>query len=64
MQVGYVRISKSDGLQTLDLQKDELTKIGIPPEKIYEDQTSGKKDNCKGLNSWLKSLGEGDVLVV
>jgi DNA invertase Pin-like site-specific DNA recombinase len=64
MQIGYVRISKTDGSQSLDLQKDALIKIGVLQEKIYEDQASGKKDNREGLNSCLKSLREGDILVV
>ena len=37
MQIGYVRISKTDGSQNLDLQKDELTKVGVLKENIYED---------------------------
>lgn len=64
MQIGYVRISKIDGSQNLDLQKDELIKAGVVPEKIYEDQASGKKDNREGLTACLKALREGDVLVV
>jgi len=64
MQIGYVRISKTDGSQNLDYQKDELVKAGVLPEKIYEDHASGKKDNRDGLSSCLKALREGDVLVV
>ena len=64
MQIGYVRISKTDGSQNLDLQKDALTKVGVLTENIYEDQASGKKDNREGLNACLKALREKDVLVV
>lgn len=35
--VGYMRVSKSDGSQTLDLQKDALLKAGIVEERIYHD---------------------------
>jgi DNA invertase Pin-like site-specific DNA recombinase len=64
MQIGYVRISKTDGSQNLDLQKDALLKIGVLPENIYEDQVSGKKDNREGLAACLKALREEDILVV
>lgn len=64
MQIGYVRISKTDGSQNLDLQKDALLKVGVLPENIYEDQASGKKDNRPGLKSCLKALREKDILVV
>ena len=64
MQIGYVRISKTDGSQNLDLQKDALLKSGVIEENIYEDLGSGKKDNREGLASCLKSLREKDVLVV
>ena len=63
MQIGYVRISKTDGSQNLDLQKDALIKVGVLPEKMYEDQASGKKDNREGLTACLKALREKDILV-
>lgn len=64
MQIGYVRISKTDGSQSFDLQKDALIKVGVLPDKIYEDKASGKKDNREGLAACLKALREGDVMVV
>ena len=64
MLIGYVRISKSDGSQVLDLQKDALIEAGVKADSIYEDQASGKKDDRVGLNACLKALREGDVLVV
>ena len=64
MQIGYVRISKADGSQVLDLQKDSLLKEGISLECIYEDMASGKNDERVGLKACLKSLREGDTLVV
>ena len=64
MQIGYVRVSKTDGSQNFDLQKDALIKAGVLPNKIYEDRASGKKDNREGLAACLKSLREGDVMVV
>ncbi len=35
MLIGYVRVSKSDGSQLLDLQKDALLRAGIDQEYIY-----------------------------
>lgn len=64
MKIGYVRVSKSDGSQNLDLQKDALIRYGISQNHIYEDHASGKKDDRPGLASCVKALREGDLLVV
>lgn len=64
MLLGYARISKTDGSQVLDLQKDALIEAGIAVEQIYSDQASGKRDDRPGLAACLKALREGDVLVV
>jgi DNA invertase Pin-like site-specific DNA recombinase len=62
--IGYMRVSKVDGSQTLDLQRDALTAAGVDPAHIYEDKASGKKDDRPGLENCLKALRKGDVLVV
>ncbi len=64
MLIGYARISKTDGSQVLDLQKDALTQAGVAPERCYHDQASGKRDQRPGLEACLKALRKGDVLVV
>lgn len=64
MKIGYARISKSDGTQSLDLQVDALIKAGIAIDHIYKDKASGKKDNRPGLLSCLKALRKGDTLLV
>lgn len=64
MLIGYMRVSKQDGSQCLDLQRDALIKIGIPPERIYEDLASGRKDARPGLEACLKALQPGNTLVV
>ena len=48
MLIGYARVSKSDGSQSLDLQIDALKKEGIREDHIYNDQASGKKDDRIG----------------
>ena len=36
MLLGYIRISKSDGSQSLDLQRDALLVAGVASDRIYE----------------------------
>jgi DNA invertase Pin-like site-specific DNA recombinase len=64
MKIGYTRVSKADGSQVLDLQRDALTGAGVATEHIYEDQASGKRDDRPGLEACIKALRKGDVLVV
>ena len=64
MLIGYARISKADGTQVLDLQKDALITAGVKEKDIYQDEASGKRDQRPGLQSCLKALREGDTLVV
>lgn len=62
--IGYMRVSKNDGSQTLDLQKDALLRSGVKEERIYQDLASGRKDMRPGLNDCLKALQSGNTLVV
>lgn len=64
MLIGYMRVSKTDGSQTTDLQHDALIAAGVAADHIYEDRASGKLDARPGLDAALKSLREGDTLVV
>ena len=64
MLIGYVRVSKTDGSQTTDLQRDALLAAGVEAERIYEDLASGSQDARPGLDAALKSLSAGDILVV
>ncbi|RZL22803.1 MAG: recombinase family protein, partial [Sphingomonas sp.] len=41
MLLGYMRVSKADGSQTTDLQRDALLAAGVVPERFYEDHASG-----------------------
>lgn len=54
--VGYARVSKADGSQTTDLQRDALIAAGVAPERIYSDHASGKKHDHPGLGECLRSL--------
>jgi DNA invertase Pin-like site-specific DNA recombinase len=64
MLIGYARVSKADGSQTTDLQRDALLAEGVQEKHIYEDHASGKKDDRPGLSNCLKALREGDTLIV
>ena len=64
MLIGYMRVSKTDGSQSTDLQRDALVAAGVSPEHIYEDHASGQLDARPGLDSTIKALREGDTLVV
>src|SRR5271156_6087081 len=64
MLVGYIRVSKADGSQTVDLQHDALLAAGVDAAHLYEDRASGRSDDRLGLASCLKALRDGDPLVV
>ena len=64
MLIGYVRVSKADGSQSLDLQKDALIKAGVDARDIYQDLASGKDIKRAGLDSCLRALRSNDVLVI
>lgn len=64
MLIGYMRVSRADGTQVLDLQRDALLAAGINTEHIYEDMASGSLDARPGLTACLKALRDGDTLLV
>ena len=64
MLIGYARISKADGSQSLDLQRDALRQAGVSDDAIYEDQASGQREDRPGLAAFLKAARQGDVIVV
>ena len=64
MLIGYMRVSKADGSQTTDLQRDALIATGVDENHIYEDLASGNRDARPGLDAALKALRKGDTLVV
>ena len=63
-QIGYARVSKADGSQIHDLQRDALVAAGVDPEHIYEDSASGRLDKRPGLDACLKALRRDDTLVI
>ena len=51
MHLGYMRVSKADGSQALDLQRDALLAAGVRPQHLYEDLASGRHDDRPGPHS-------------
>lgn len=64
MLIGYMRVSKNDGSQVLDLQRDALLQADVLAENLYHDFVSGKNDKRQGLVACLKALRVGDTLIV
>ena len=54
----------SDRTASLDLQRDALRAEGIDAVNVYHDFASGVRDDRPGLDSCLRALRKGDVLVV
>jgi DNA invertase Pin-like site-specific DNA recombinase len=59
MIIGYARVSTQD--QNLDLQTDELTKLGC--HKIYQEKVSSGKERPQ-LIKMIENLREGDSVMV
>jgi DNA invertase Pin-like site-specific DNA recombinase len=60
MRIGYARVSTED--QTLDLQRDALKQAKC--RQVYEERATGKNTGRPQLEACLKSVREGDTLVV
>ena len=63
MLIGYIRVSKSDGSQSTEMQRMALIEAGVDESRIYEDHVSGAVAERPGLDACLKALREGDTLV-
>lgn len=63
MKLGYARVSKADGSQSLDLQMDALASAGVTRENTYEDHVSGAKADRPGLTACFKAARAGDTIV-
>lgn len=64
IKIGYMRISKSDGSQTFDMQMDAMKAEGVDFDRIYSDKISSRSDSKPGLEACLKALQPGNTLVV
>ena len=64
MLIGYARVSKADGSQSLDPQRDALRAAGVDAVHVYHDFASGVRDDRPGLDSCVRARRAGDVIVV
>lgn len=64
MLIGYMRVPKTDGSQSTDLQHDALLAAGVDPSKIYVEHVSGRKNDRPQLAARLKGMNAGDTLLV
>ena len=65
MRIGYARVSKADGSQSLDLERDALGAEGIDEAaNLYHDFAFDVRDDRPGFEGCLRALRKGDVLVV
>jgi DNA invertase Pin-like site-specific DNA recombinase len=55
-----MRVSKADGSQSTDLQRDALRAAGLAARRLYEDRASGRL----GLDAALRALRRRDNLIV
>ena len=59
-----MRVSSESDRQTTDLQRDALLAVGMDARHLYQDHSSGARDDRPGLKQALDFLKEDDVLVV
>ena len=62
MKIGYARCSTAD--QNLDWQLDALRAEGCDEHHIYQEKASGTKMDRPELETMLRTLREGDTVVV
>ena len=55
MLIGYARVSKADGSQSLDLQRVALQAAGVDAGHVYHDVASGVRDDRPGLDSCVRA---------
>ena len=54
MLIGYARVSKADGSQSLDLPRDALQAAGVDAVNVYRDFATGARDDRPGLDSCMR----------
>ena len=57
MLIGYMRVSKSDGTQAVDLQHDALLAAGVAPERLYHSRSQCSIQNAPRLDGGEASVG-------
>ncbi|WP_205719651.1 recombinase family protein [Actinomadura geliboluensis] len=62
LELGYVRVSTAE--QSLERQRNVLTAVGIPDERVYIDKKTGATLDRVGLGELLAHARAGDTIVV
>ena len=62
MLIGYARVSKADGSQSLDPKRDSLRAAGVDAVHVYDDFS--RPASATGLDSCVRARRTGDVIVV
>ena len=62
--VGYIRVSRADKSQEIDLQRNALLSAGVGAPHIYDDVAFRVREDRPGLSACLKALRKGDTLLV
>jgi hypothetical protein len=60
--IGYMRVSKNDGSQVLDLQRDALLSAGVMEDQLYSDSAVGRVNTIDGkraLHPTTRTCGLG-----
>ena len=60
MLIGYVRVSRNEQYTAME----RIAVVSVGCEQIFEDKISGTKAERPGLKRLLRTLSEGDTLVV
>jgi DNA invertase Pin-like site-specific DNA recombinase len=61
-QIAYCRVSSVG--QSLDVQRDKVTAVGVEPSNIFEEKRSGLDSGRPELKACLRALRKGDVLTI
>ncbi|WP_312841693.1 recombinase family protein [Sinorhizobium psoraleae] len=59
--IGYIRVSSVG--QSLDVQRDKMTAIGVQPDHLFEEKKSGVDTNRPALKEALRFARKGDVFL-
>ncbi|MQU78049.1 DNA invertase Pin-like site-specific DNA recombinase [Sinorhizobium medicae] len=60
--IAYIRVSSVG--QSLEVQRDKMTAIGVQPDHLFEEKRSGVDTNRPALKEALRFARKGDVFCV
>lgn len=60
--IGYIRVSSVG--QSLEVQRDKMTAIGVQPDHIFEEKRSGLDSNRPALKEAIRFARKGDTFCI